>query len=755
MGELPKTASPIDLSRWVLAHPNEPFDPNMIVSATHTTDWQWQAVLAQMEDLKGQGYLTKLKQDPWGSTYWAITPKGENYLRALERAESANQQIRAEDSFRAPEISAPVPDAPSVQTTTIIPPVITKAVGAPALALKATTRLTFTITNPNPNAHLTDVSFTDVLPAGLVISKPNGLVGSWADGKLTAPPGGDRISLSGAALPPSASCSFQLSVTAVTQGTKKNVTGNVTSKQGGNGVAAAASLDVVRGRRLARPVALKGIMPIDWEKTPPRPPLDDFSKGLVREIAKQFLETGAGVPDHAKRVELGKNRHILNVLVQRNFITNIGNKFYPAFASLYYLSPKLRARCEQATAWVLKAFQALYRARGAVTLSLTEVSDEIDRMASEPIGPETARLGMLFTRDFPNYFAPNFEYSADAPIKAATVWDNILDFENLQQAWEEEIARRQPSTVSPASESLSKGAEKLNGTTKLETSTEKLRKVFVIHGRDERLRIGIFTFLRALGLEPLEWTKAMGFTGKASPYIGEILEAAFKHAQAAVVLLTPDDEARLREDLVQPDDPHHEKIPTGQARPNVLFEAGMAFASHPNQTVLVQLGQIRPFSDIAGRHIVKMDNSVQKRHELVVKLKTAGCSVDMEGADWQTVGDLTPPEEATSPAQPPGAQTLPGHPEPSAGQSKLSGHKRILVAPVSRSTSETEYTLHKVDEAGVVIRLSNGVLVRIPKGDYVESWDDATEKPKLLLTRKYFQGYFPGHENAEEYFLPR
>jgi len=141
----------------------------------------------------------------------------------------------------------------------------------------------------------------------------------------------------------------------------------------------------------------------------------------------------------------------------------------------------------------------------------------------------------------------------------------------------------------------------------------------------------------------LEWTKAIQLTGKASPYIGEILEAAFNHAQAAVVLLSPDDDARLRPDLLRPEDPPSERMFSGQPRPNVLFEAGMAFASHPNQTVLVQLGQVKPFSDVAGRHVVKMDNSIQKRQEFALKLRTAGCSVNMEGTDWHTSGDLTPP----------------------------------------------------------------------------------------------------------------
>lgn len=40
-----------------------------------------------------------------------------------------------------------------------------------------------------------------------------------------------------------------------------------------------------------------------------------------------------------------------------------------------------------------------------------------------------------------------------------------------------------------------------------------------------------------------------------------------------------------------------------------------------------------------------MDNSPQKRNELAARLKRAGCPVDLNaGTDWQTTGDLRPPE---------------------------------------------------------------------------------------------------------------
>jgi predicted nucleotide-binding protein len=169
------------------------------------------------------------------------------------------------------------------------------------------------------------------------------------------------------------------------------------------------------------------------------------------------------------------------------------------------------------------------------------------------------------------------------------------------------------------------------------------RDVFVIHGRDERLRAGMFDFLRSLDLNPMEWSHAVALTGKSAPYIGEILDAAFSQAQAVVVLFSPDDLARLRPELCGASEPPHEVNVTHQARPNVLFEAGMAMARHPDRTVFVEIGVLRPFSDIAGRHTIRMDNSPKKRQEIAQRLQKAGCPVNLSGTDWQTAGDMRLP----------------------------------------------------------------------------------------------------------------
>ena len=61
--------------------------------------------------------------------------------------------------------------------------------------------------------------------------------------------------------------------------------------------------------------------------------------------------------------------------------------------------------------------------------------------------------------------------------------------------------------------------------------------VFVVHGRNRAARDAVFDFLRSIGLRPLEWTQALKLTKKGSPYVGEILDAAFGEAAAIIVLL--------------------------------------------------------------------------------------------------------------------------------------------------------------------------------------------------------------------------
>ena len=190
--------------------------------------------------------------------------------------------------------------------------------------------------------------------------------------------------------------------------------------------------------------------------------------------------------------------------------------------------------------------------------------------------------------------------------------------------------------------------KKFEDQSKMEDEQHRQR-VFVVHGRNEELRKSMFDFLRSIGLRPIEWSQAIQMTGETAPFVGDILDAAFLHAQAVVVLLTGDDEARLRPEYHSPKMPDHEKNLTPQARPNVLFEAGLALGRFPKQTVIVEVGDLRPFSDIAGRHTIRLNNSTKTRQDVAQRLAIAGCSVDLSGTDWHQAGNFDPQNLVTFP----------------------------------------------------------------------------------------------------------
>ncbi|MGH9028907.1 MAG: hypothetical protein ACRDV4_04755, partial [Acidimicrobiales bacterium] len=110
----------------------------------------------------------------------------------------------------------------------VYPPSISKAFGDPSISLGSSTSLTFTITNPNSAVALSGVEFTDDLPAGLVVSTPNGLTNN-CDGTVTATAGGGAISLEGGSVDAGSDCTMSVNVTGTSAGTQSNTTGAVSS----------------------------------------------------------------------------------------------------------------------------------------------------------------------------------------------------------------------------------------------------------------------------------------------------------------------------------------------------------------------------------------------------------------------------------------------------------------------------------------------------------------------------------------------
>ncbi len=255
------------------------------------------------------------------------------------------------------------------------------------------------------------------------------------------------------------------------------------------------------------------------------------------------------------------------------------------------------------------------------------------------------------------------------------------------------------------------------------------RDIFVSYGRNEGARDALFQFLRSIGLNPIEWSVAVMATNKPAPYIGEILDAAFSRAHAVVVLLTPDDEARLREPFRKTNEDSTESKLTGQARQNVLFEAGAAMAHRPNRTVIVELGTLRPFSNISGLHTVRLDDSAEKRKELAQRLSIAGCPVDLGGNDWIRTGEFESAVDLPEIAQRDSDTTVNSEGTPK-GLSSLSADAESLL--VEAAGSKNGDILRVQTMGGLYIQVNGKVFPEVGNRRSEARWDRAL-KDLLVL----------------------
>jgi predicted nucleotide-binding protein len=162
-------------------------------------------------------------------------------------------------------------------------------------------------------------------------------------------------------------------------------------------------------------------------------------------------------------------------------------------------------------------------------------------------------------------------------------------------------------------------------------------KVFIIYGRNKEARLAVEHFLRAVKLDPIDFERLASDLG-GTPFIGDIVREGLTQAHGIVALFTPDEVSFLHPNLR-----HGSDQPTDlrrwQARPNVIFEAGMAYGLAPKRTILVTLGsEVSLFSDVSGIHILRLDNSVDSRAKFRQKLIGIGCSLDERTDNWTDIG---------------------------------------------------------------------------------------------------------------------
>jgi hypothetical protein len=137
-------------------------------------------------------------------------------------------------------------------------------------------------------------------------------------------------------------------------------------------------------------------------------------------------------------------------------------------------------------------------------------------------------------------------------------------------------------------------------------------RVFVIHGRDLDAVEELVRFLTGLGLEHVSF-EDVAAEGTA-PFIADVVISGIAAADVVIALFTPDEHAALYDPRTAAYIGESEGEARWQARPNVLFEAGVAMGVARNRTILATLGvDVALFSDVSGVHFVVLHRPAGKR----------------------------------------------------------------------------------------------------------------------------------------------
>lgn len=353
------------------------------------------------------------------------------------------------------------------------------------------------------------------------------------------------------------------------------------------------------------------------------PPIREEERELLRAVFVANESSKALPTIRALRAKMDRTaRTTIDGLVDRGLVKIEGENYRLSLAGLYAADLDGARECISLFNAALPALQKLWK-QEATHCAVEDVVRLMER--TQPVVEHDLKRALWYV--LPSAAGTAFGGWTSTPgvgeIVSFSLSEPVLDLEPL------------PLTETPSSES---GAYDPAGVEEGEEMAVQKdpRNIFVVHGRNKDARDAVFDFLRAVGLNPMEFEEARRFTGKASPYVGEVLDAAFTHAQAIVVVMTGDDEARLRDQFREASEPAYEVNLTPQPRPNVLFEAGMALGRDPDRTLLIEIGSLRPFSDVAGRHTVRLrDGAAGERQSIVARLRDAGCAVVTEGRrDW-------------------------------------------------------------------------------------------------------------------------
>ena len=206
---------------------------------------------------------------------------------------------------------------------------------------------------------------------------------------------------------------------------------------------------------------------------------------------------------------------------------------------------------------------------------------------------------------------------------------DLLDKTNLEQHRQrpnpDDVSRR----IDHAIQASKRPAFRVSARITLGQIQQDPRAVFIVHGRDMFAVEVLKELLAGLGLKQLTLEAVLHELGTANAQLWDVIYAGMQMAQAVIVLMTGDDEARLCEGLADaPQDL------TRQARQNVLIEAGLALGMCDNRTIVVRCTSAVIPADFSGLFRIDVPGDGDWRVAVQERLAIAGCPLEADETTW-------------------------------------------------------------------------------------------------------------------------
>ena len=127
-----------------------------------------------------------------------------------------NLNAQGNDGGTPVTITNTTPASATITVIAVSPPSLSKGFAPNTIFVGQTSVLTIRLNNNDADTNLTGATYTDTLPAGLVVATPNGLtLTNCGPGTASAPSGGTTITLANATVTPAQDCLVTVNVTGV------------------------------------------------------------------------------------------------------------------------------------------------------------------------------------------------------------------------------------------------------------------------------------------------------------------------------------------------------------------------------------------------------------------------------------------------------------------------------------------------------------------------------------------------------------